>query len=105
MIRKYNEARDIYYNISNTFVKRYVLFFLLGITLDVSFWFFISNFGAVFQNTQIILFKNTLISLGISFIYPFFINIFPCIFRIWALSNKEKQSRCKYNFSKFLQLL
>ena len=105
MIRKYSVARDLYYDIPNIFVKKYVIFFIFGITLDIAFWFFLSNFGAVYQNTQKILFQNTLISVGISFIYPFFINILPCIFRICSLSDKEKKSRCKYIFSQFLQLL
>ena len=105
MTRKFREACDIYYNISNVFVKKYVFFFLFGITLDITFWFFLSNFGAIYQNTQKILFQNTLISFAVSFIYPFFINILPCIFRICSLSDKERKSICIYNFSKFLQLL
>ena len=105
MIRQYSEARDIYYGIPNNKIKKYIIFYIFGITLDIAFWFFLSNFGAVYQNTQKILFQNTLISVGISFIYPFFINILPCIFRICSLSDKEKKSRCKYNFSQFLQLL
>ena len=105
MIRKYSIARDMYYDIPNIFVKKYIFFFLFGIILDVAFWFFLSTFGAVYQNTQMILFKNTMLSLGISFIYPLFINILPCIFRLCSLSNKEKKSKCKYNFSKCLQLL
>ena len=65
----------------------------------------LSSFGAVYQNTQIFVFENTLICLGISFAYPFFINIFPYILRIPSLNSESKEQSCLYNFSKFLQIL
>ena len=67
----------------------------------IFFWMLLSSFGAVYQNTQFIVFENTLISFGISFIYPFFYNIFPCFFRMCGLNSK---SECLYNFSKALQI-
>ena len=67
-------------------------------------------FCAIYVNTQFHLIKDTLISFGISLLYPFVIYLLPGIFRIRALSNKEKESDKKeagkyiYNFSKFLQI-
>ena len=77
----------------------------MGLIFLVVFWLFLSAFGAVYQNTQIILAENTIFSFAISFIYPFFINIIPCIFRIYSLSDKKKNSTFLYKLSKFLQLL
>ena len=105
LIRKYSKARDMYYNLSSTIARKYVCFFILIIILNNIFWFFVSIFGAVFKNSQIVLLKNTLISFGFSFIYPFLINLLPCIFRFKSLSNKKKDSKCIYNLSRFLQLL
>ena len=69
------------------------------------FWYYISMFGIIYRNTQYHLLKDTLISFGISFFYPFGINLIPGIFRIPSLSNPKKKRTCLYNFSKILQLL
>ena len=58
-------------------------------------------FGAIYKNTQYHLLKDTLISFGLSLIYPLGIYLLPGIFRIPALSNKNK---CLYKFSKILQI-
>ena len=81
---------------------KYVFYFSLGIIFIWIFWLFLSSFSAVYQNTQIILIKNTLISFAISFIYPFFIIIFPCLLRICSLSANNQYF---YNLSKLLQLI
>ena len=60
-------------------------------------------FGAIYRNTQLHLLKDTLISFGLSLFYPFFICLLPGLFRIPALSDKNKNSKCLYKFSKFLQ--
>ena len=82
---------------------KYIFYFLLGIIFIGIFWLFLSSFSAVYQNTQIILLKNTLICFSISFVYPFFINIYPCLFRICSLSGKN--IKCLYNLSKIFQLI
>ena len=62
-------------------------------------------FGAIYKNTQVHLLKDTLISFGLSLIYPFGIYLLPGIFRIPALSNRKNKRECLYNFSKLLQML
>ena len=62
-------------------------------------------FGAVYKNTQYQLIKDTLISFGLSLVYPFGINLIPGIFRIPALSNIKKNKNSLYKFSKFLQII
>ena len=91
---------------SKTCLKiKYFIFFLLGLVFLLIFWYVMSSFGAVYQNTQIYIFENALISFAISLIYPFFINIFPCIFRIPAIYSKNKNRGCMYNFGLILQYL
>ena len=58
-------------------------------------------FCAIYENSQNHLIKDTFISFGLSFVYPFIINIFPVCFRFPALKNKKK---CLYNLSKLLQI-
>ena len=60
-------------------------------------------FGVIYRNTQMHLLKDTLISFGLSFIFPFIIYLIPPIFRIPALSNTKNKREYLYNFSKFLQ--
>ena len=69
------------------------------------FWYFISCFCAVFTNTQIILIKDTLISFGLSMIYPFGYNLLPGIFRIPALRKKDSNKECIYKFGQVLSLI
>ena len=65
-------------------------------------------FCAIYSNTQIHLIKDTLISFGISLLTPFGFYLLPGIFRISALSNRNKKSKKNktrkflYIFSKFL---
>ena len=88
----------------NIFCK-YIIFFILSLLFLVFFWFLLSSFGAVYKNTQIFIFKNALISFAMSFVYEFFINIFPCIFRIASLRTETRNKECSFTFSKFLQIL
>ena len=86
-------------------IIKYIIFFILGISSLSLFWMILSSFGAVYKNTQVIVFENTLFSFGMSLIYPFIINIFPCMFRINSLKSKTKNEEYKYKCSQFLQLL
>ena len=62
-------------------------------------------FGVIYKNTQYHLLKGTLMSFGLSLLYPFITCLLPGIFRIPALSNQKKKRKCLYNFSKIFQLL
>ena len=84
---------------------KFIIFFIISLLLMLFFWYFISCFCAVYNNTQIILFKDTLISFALSMIYPFAINLLPGIFRIPALIAKKKDKNCLYSFSKLLALI
>ena len=84
---------------------KFAFYFLISFIFLLFFWYYISMFGIIYKNTQYHLLKDTLISFGISFFYPFGINLIPGIFRIPSLSNPKKKRTCLYNFSKILQLL
>ena len=62
-------------------------------------------FCTIYQNTQIHLVKDTLISYGLGFIYPFGIYLLPGMFRIPSLSNGKNDRKCCYNISKLLQMI
>ena len=85
-------------------IKFFIFYFLSNIFL-LFFWYFISCFCAVYINTQIILFKDTISSFCVSMIYPFLISLLPGVLRIPALRNSKYNRKCMYKISKILAIL
>ena len=83
---------------------KFFLYFIIGIIFNLFFWYYLSMFCAVYRNTQYHLIKDTLISFGLSLIYPFGIYLLPPIFRIPALSNPKNKRSYLYNLSKIFQI-
>ena len=92
-------------NIKKCLKIKMSVFFIISSLLMLFFWYFISCFCAVYNNTQIILIKDTLISLGLSMLYPFGLNLLPGIFRIPSLRAEKKDKKCLYGFSKIVALI
>ena len=97
-------------------IIKYAIFFLLILILLFVFWYYLTCFNALYENTQIELIINSIISFSISSIYPFVINIIPSFFRndiVYNKSLKKKKLRKNdlkdleyiYNLSKWIQLL
>ena len=84
---------------------KFIFFFILSIICLLIFWYFISCFCGVYKNTQIILIKDTLISFGMSMIYPFGLNLIPGLLRIPSLISKKKDKKCIYSLSKLIALI
>ena len=88
---------------SKKFLKiKLYFFFFVSLVLLLCFWYYITAFGAVYPNTQLHLIKDTLISFGISMIYPFIVNLLPGILRITALRAMNKDKECLYTISKLI---
>ena len=110
-ILKIKEEKDM----RNTVIKskkiekclriKFVFFFIFSLILMLFFWYFISCFCAVYNNTQIILIKDTLLSFGVSMLYPIGINLIPGIFRIPSLRAEKKDKKCLYSFSQIVALI
>ena len=52
-----------------------------------------------------ILINDTLISFGLSMLYPFGLNLLPGFFRIPALRSKKKDKKCLYTLSTYIALI
>ena len=76
-------------------------FFIVCFILLVFFWYYLACFGAIYKNTQLYLLKDTLISFGISMLYPFIIYLIPASLRIISLKHPEYF----YKLSKIMQSL
>ena len=91
-------------------IRKYIkiklaLFFILSLLLIFFFWYFTSSFCAVYKNTQMILIKDTLISFGLSMLYPFGLNLIPGMFRIPALRATKKDKKTLYKISLIVALI
>ena len=84
---------------------KFILYFILSFFLLLFFWYYLSIFCAIYRNTQYHLIKDTLISFGLSLIYPFGIYLLPGFFRIPALSNPKNNKIYLFNFSQLFHYL
>ena len=100
-----NKVREKQDSVKRIIIIKYIIFFIAGTVLLFFFWYYLSSFGAVYQNTQVFLIKNTFISVLISLIYPFIINLLPGIFRIYSLKDAKNKKEGFFIFSKILQII
>ena len=84
---------------------KFTIFFILNFILLGLFWYYLTSFNAIYENTQIYLIINTCISFGISLIYPFIINIIPMIIRKKSLKSKKKNKKYLYKISQIIQII
>ena len=89
----------------NCLTIKFVFFFLISFIFLISFWYYLGCFCAVYKNTQGHLIKDSLISFGLSLVYPFFINLLPGIFRIPSLKSVHKDKEGLYKLSQILQFI
>ena len=102
---KNNDKKDNINKIKKCFKIKFILFYILNFILLLSFWFYVSCFCAVYKNTQIHLIKDTLVSFGLSLLYPFGLCLLPGIFRIPSLRASKQDKECVYKFSQFIENL
>ena len=102
--KKVEEFKKKKQNIYKKIKIRFILFFIISFLLISFFLFFVSCFCGVYINSQFYLISESLISLIISVFAVFYQLLIPGFFRIYALRAKNKDKKCLYNFSQFLEL-
>ena len=80
---------------------KFILFYTINSLFLILFWYYLACFCAIYKNSQIHLIKDTLISFGLSLLYPLGINLLPGLFRIPSLNGNRE---CLYKISKIVQL-
>ena len=80
-----------------------IIFFILIFIFLILFWYYLICFCGVYKNTQIHVIKDTLISFGLSLMYPFILNLLPGLFRIPSL--KKKNRECLFKVSLLIQII
>ena len=82
--------------------RKLTTFIIFTFILFLFFWYFISAFCAVYQNTQKIYLRDSMISFAISLIDPFFIYCFTSLLRCISLKRicrKKCCGKCLYKTS------
>ena len=106
---KLQATKDSAFNLKIVKLKymkvKFTIFFILNFILLGLFWYYLTCFNAIYENTQIYLIENTFISFGFSLFYPFIINIFPIMIRMCSLHDSKKDKECFYKTSQILQIL
>jgi hypothetical protein len=92
-------------DLENKIKIKFIIYTIISFIVLPVLWYYLSIFGAIYRNTQYHLLKDTLISFGLSLIYPFFIYLIPGFFRIPALSNPKNKRKYLYNLSLLFQML
>ena len=83
------------------FKIKFALFFILTFLFLLFFLYYISCFCCIYENTQIQLIEDTLISFALSLIYPFFIYLLPSLLRFKSLRDGKGGKEILYiNFCK-----
>jgi len=82
---------------------KFIIFFILIFIFLLFFWLYLTCFCGIYTNSQIHLITDTLSSFGLSFLYPFILNLLPGILRIPSIKSKNRE--CLYKLSKLLQII
>ena len=101
--KKQNEVREKVEKLIKIIKIKFSLFFIFTPIILFVFWFYVTCFCGIYQNTQIHLIKDTLLSFLTSFIFPFFNSLLPGILRRIALKSKKKNKKYLYKLSQFIE--
>ena len=106
-ILRYLRNKKLVLQVSQNLIKKlkikFFVFFLSVLIFLVLFWFYLGCFCSVYVNTQIYLIKDTLISFGISLIYPFGIYLISATLRICSLKKNDRE--ILFALNKLLQII
>ena len=86
-----------------TLMIKFKSFFVVNIILILLFWYYLGCFCAVYKNTQYHLLKDTLVSMGISYITPFGTKLLTALIRFHSLKKYTRGNRTLFKLSLLLQ--
>ena len=99
------EEKDMLNEAIKSIRLKFIFYFIISMIFIIFGWFYISCFCAVFNNTQIILFKCALYSFIANVIYPFIFCLLAIAVRRCAIGDQNKGKKCLYEFSKILSYI
>ena len=89
-----NNIKDKYkvLNVLQCIKYKIIIYYLFSLLMFLFYWYMISAFCAVYENTQIIFLKDSISSFIMGLIYPFILYIFPTLLRFISLLPKQKKN-------------
>ena len=97
--KSFFEASYLFNKVRSIIISRLTFFYIILYIFLIIFWYYISVFCGVYQNSQIPLFKSSLQSFLISMIYPF---IFCFLTNVTRKISLKYRIKCLFTFSNIL---
>ena len=104
-MKSFEKAKNQCESIKRCLIYKFIGFIILSFIVMLFCWYYISSFCAVYINTQSTLFKDTIIGLFFSMIFPFGLCLLPGLCRIPALHAENKDRGCLYKFSGLIEMI
>ena len=79
-----------------------VSYFVFTFIFFLGYWYVVSAFCAVYENTQRVFIRDSLMSFLLSLIYPFILYSIPTFLRLIALRCTNKKLECVYKLSEVI---
>ena len=95
-MKEYNE-KSINRVLRNIKIK-IAIFFIITFIFFIFYWYLISAFCGVYNNTQLIYLKDFISSFAIGLLYPFVIQLLFVLMRIFSLMEKTNCRKLLYKF-------
>ena len=86
-------------NILNCIKIKLLFFFLFTFAMFAFYWYTVSSFCAVYENSQTVFIKDSFSSFFLGIIYPFIIYLIPSSLRKCAIKSEKKRLRWVYKLS------
>ena len=103
-LKKQSDKKLHFHNVIKCYKIKISIYFIINLFCSIFFWYYLAAFGAVYRNTQISLITSTIMSYGLSLLYPFGIYLIPGIFRIPAIKSTKKDKECFYKIGQLIAL-
>ena len=101
-----SEFKDKFYSKCNSFINmlqcKIKVYFVIAFIFITFFWYYVTAFCAVYQNSQADWIESTFLSFGISMFSPFVTCLIGCACRFLALKYKSK---CWFKISNIILFL
>ena len=94
-------TKDYLKKIMTCIKVKIIIFFVFTLVIFAFYWYLITCFCAVYQNTQIAFIKDSISSFLLGIFIPFIVYIFPTLFRIISLKSKSN-IQCVYKLSNII---
>ena len=100
----HNNNKNEILKVINYMKIKLIIFFIFTSIFFGLYWYIITSFCAVYENTQVTFLKDSLLSFLIGIIYPFILYLIPSGLRILSLRHSKRNLKCIYKLSDIVPL-